>query len=604
MPEDVLVDEKSRQEADALYRIRHSCAHVMAQAVTELFPDVQLAIGPPIENGFYYDFKLPRPLTPDDLVEIEERMKRIIKGNFPFEKWQSSRDEATAYFEGVNQPFKVEILRDLPEEGMEDGQVSFYRQDQFTDLCRGPHVRRTGEIRAFKLLNVAGAYWRGDEHRPMLQRIYGTAWKTKQDLEEYLERLERARARDHRRLGKELELFAGSAEIGSGLPLWLPKGAVIRRVLQDYILNEELQDGYQHVYTPVLGKLELYKTSGHLDHYRDTMFPPIHLDNEDLQLRPMNCPHHFMIYRSRMRSYRELPLRLAELADQFRYEKSGQLEGLSRVRQMTLNDAHIFCTPEQTQDEIRRVIAMIERAYKDLGLENYWFRLSLRDPGDTEKYVQDPAMWARAEEELRRAMDSLGLRYQVASGEAAFYGPKIDVQVPDVAGHDETLSTVQIDYVMPERFDLEYIGADARPHRPVVIHRGVISTMERIVAFLIENYAGAFPVWLAPVQAIALPIADRHAQYASQITETMRQQGLRVELDARNEKLQYRIREAQLQKVPYMLVAGDNELQHGEITIRLRSGENLPAMPVDQAVEFIKEKNRTRSLSLGPESIG
>ncbi|HET6385306.1 MAG TPA: threonine--tRNA ligase [Armatimonadota bacterium] len=599
MPEQVEEVEKAKKEADDLYRIRHSCAHVMAQAVVEIFPDAQLAIGPPIEDRFYYDFLLPRSLTPEDLTDIEERMKRIIKGNSPFEKWYTTREEAIQYFEERDQPFKVEIIRDLPEEGVEDGKVSFYRQDQFTDLCKGPHVRRTGEIRAYKLLNVAGAYWRGDEHRPMLQRIYGTAWKTRADLDAYLQRLEEARARDHRRLGKELELFAGAPEIGAGLPLWLPKGAALRRVLQDYVLAQEERLGYQHVYTPVLGKLELYRTSGHLEHYKETMFPPIHLDHEDLQLRPMNCPHHFMVFRSKMRSYRELPLRIAELAAQFRYEKSGQLEGLSRVRQMTLNDAHIFCTPEQVKAEIVGVIKMIEEAYHDLGLTNFWYRLSCWDPAAAEKYVQDPEMWARAEQVLRETMDDLGISYQVGVGEAAFYGPKIDIQVPDVAGNDETLSTVQIDYVMPERFDLQYIGADAKPHRPIVVHRGVISTMERIVAFLIENFAGAFPVWLAPVQAVSLPIADRHADYAAEIVGAMKAKGVRAELDDRSEKLQYRIREAQLQKVPYMLVAGDQEVANRTVTIRMRTGENLPAMPLDEAVAFIAEKNSSRSLELG-----
>jgi len=599
MPEQVEEVEKAKKEADDLYRIRHSCAHVMAQAVVEIFPDAQLAIGPPIEDRFYYDFLLPRSLTPEDLTDIEERMKRIIKGNSPFEKWYTTREEAIQYFEERDQPFKVEIIRDLPEEGVEDGKVSFYRQDQFTDLCKGPHVRRTGEIRAYKLLNVAGAYWRGDEHRPMLQRIYGTAWKTRADLDAYLQRLEEARARDHRRLGKELELFAGAPEIGAGLPLWLPKGAALRRVLQDYVLAQEERLGYQHVYTPVLGKLELYRTSGHLEHYKETMFPPIHLDHEDLQLRPMNCPHHFMVFRSKMRSYRELPLRIAELAAQFRYEKSGQLEGLSRVRQMTLNDAHIFCTPEQVKAEIVGVIKMIEEAYHDLGLTNFWYRLSCWDPAAAEKYVQDPEMWARAEQVLRETMDDLGISYQVGVGEAAFYGPKIDIQVPDVAGNDETLSTVQIDYVMPERFDLQYIGADAKPHRPIVVHRGVISTMERIVAFLIENFAGAFPVWLAPVQAVSLPIADRHADYAAEIVGAMKAKGVRAELDDRSEKLQYRIREAQLQKVPYMLVAGDQEVTNRTVTIRMRTGENLPAMPLDEAVAFIADKNSSRSLDLG-----
>ncbi|MCA1595967.1 MAG: threonine--tRNA ligase, partial [Chloroflexi bacterium] len=481
------------------------------------------------------------------LSGIEERMRRIIKANVPFEHWLEEKNAAIRYFEERDQPFKVELIRDFPEEGLEDGQVSFFRQEGFTDLCRGPHVRRTGEIRAFKLLSVAGSYWRGDEKQPQLQRVYGTAWKTKADLDDYLQRQEEKRARDHRRLGKELGLFALSPEIGAGLPLWLPKGAIIRQVLQDYIVEQEAQAGYQHVFTPTLGKLDLYKTSGHWEHYRETMFPPMRMEHEELELRPMNCPHHFAVYRTQMHSYRDLPLRIAELGTQFRYEKSGELEGLSRTRMMTLNDAHIFCTEEQVRDEVAGAIRLIQTAYRDLGLENFWYRLSLRDPDEREKYVQDDEMWEKSESILRRTMDEMGIVYRVSTGDAAFYGPKLDVQVPDVAGKDETLSTVQVDYVMPQRFDLEYIGADSRPHRPVVVHRGVISTMERMVSFLIENFAGAFPVWLAPVQAVALPIADRHAEYAAEVAKALKSRRVRVELDARNEKLNYRIREAQLQ---------------------------------------------------------
>ncbi len=599
MSEPVQEEERQQREADELYRIRHSCAHVMAQAVTELFPDAELAIGPPIEEGFYYDFRLPRSLTPDDLQTIEDRMKQIAKGNHTFERWLTDKDEAIAYFEERNQPFKVELIQDLPDENMENNQVSFFKQDTFTDLCKGPHVMRTGQLKHFKLLNVAGAYWRGDEHRPMLQRIYGTAWKTREQLDDYLHRMEEARARDHRRLGKELELFAVAPEIGPGLPLWLPKGATIRRVLERYIVDQELAAGYQHVYTPILGKLDLYRTSGHLEHYKESMFPPIHLENEDLQLRPMNCPHHFAVYRTKMHSYRDLPLRIAELGTQFRYEKSGELAGLSRVRMMTLNDAHIFCTPEQIKGEVTTVVKMIEEAYRHLGFTNYWYRLSLPDPADKEKYIQNDDIWEMAGQVLRETMDELGLKYKAVLGEAAFYGPKIDVQVPNVAGKDETISTVQVDFVMAERFNLEYIGQDAQHHRPVVIHRGVISTMERMVAFLIENFAGAFPVWLAPVQAIALPIADRHAPYAAEVADRLKEKGLRAEMDGRNEKLNYRIREAQLQKIPYMLVVGDKEMEDRTVTVRLRSGENLAAMPLEAVAEFIGEKDRSRSLELG-----
>ncbi len=563
-----------------LSTLRHSAAHVMAHAVQELWPGVKIAIGPAIEDGFYYDFDKGEPFTTADLEAIENRMREIVEARHPFERTEVSREEARSLFEG--QPYKIELIDDLP-----DGeQITTYTDGSFVDLCRGPHVSNTGEVKVFKLLSVAGAYWRGDSSRPMLQRIYGTAFETQEELEQYLERVEEARKRDHKRLGRELELFAIIPEIGAGLPVWLPKGATVRRVLEDYIVKREVAAGYQHVYTPHLGSQRLYEISGHWEHYQDGMYPPMEFDNERLVLRPMNCPHHFMMYRQSVHSYRELPIRLAELGMMYRYELSGELTGLSRVRAMTLNDAHIFCRPEQIQDEVRGVLDLIDEAYKKLGFEEYWYRLSLRDSSDTEKYASNDEMWDLAEDVLSKTLDEVGIEYETARGEAAFYGPKIDVQVPNVMGKDETISTIQLDFHLPERFELEYIGEDNKPHRPVVIHRGVISTMERIVAFLIERYAGAFPLWLAPVQAVVLPIADRHAGYGEKVTERLKAAGFRANLDSRNEKTGCKIRTAQLQKIPYMLIVGDREAESESVSIRSRDEGDLGAKPLS---EFIAE---------------
>ena len=563
-----------------LSTLRHSAAHVMAHAVQELWPGVKIAIGPAIEDGFYYDFDKGEPFTTADLEAIENRMREIVAARHPFERTEVSREEARSLFEG--QPYKIELIDDLP-----DGeQITTYTDGSFVDLCRGPHVSNTGEVKVFKLLSVAGAYWRGDSSRPMLQRIYGTAFETQEELEQYLERVEEARKRDHKRLGRELELFAIIPEIGAGLPVWLPKGATVRRVLEDYIVKREVAAGYQHVYTPHLGSQRLYEISGHWEHYQDGMYPPMEFDNERLVLRPMNCPHHFMMYRQSVHSYRELPIRLAELGMMYRYELSGELTGLSRVRAMTLNDAHIFCRPEQIQDEVRGVLDLIDEAYKKLGFEEYWYRLSLRDSSDTEKYASNDEMWDLAEDVLSKTLDEVGIEYETARGEAAFYGPKIDVQVPNVMGKDETISTIQLDFHLPERFELEYIGEDNKPHRPVVIHRGVISTMERIVAFLIERYAGAFPLWLAPVQAVVLPIADRHAGYGEKVTERLKAAGFRANLDSRNEKTGCKIRTAQLQKIPYMLIVGDREAESESVSIRSRDEGDLGAKPLS---EFIAE---------------
>ncbi|HEX9068497.1 MAG TPA: threonine--tRNA ligase, partial [Ktedonobacterales bacterium] len=493
-----------------IQRMRHSAAHVMAEAVQDLYPGARFAIGPAIEDGFYYDMELPRPVAPEDFPAIEKRMRESIKKKYPFKQSRWPREKALDYFREKDQPYKVEIIENLP-----DAEVGIYEQGPFLDLCRGPHVENTGKIGAIKLMRVAGAYWRGDEKRPMLTRIYGTAWETQAELDAYLERLEEAKRRDHRKIGKDLELFMTSDEIGAGLPLWLPKGATVRRLLEEYVLDLERRQGYEHVYTPALAKLDLYKTSGHWDHYHDSMYPPMEMESgEELVLRPMNCPHHIEIYKSKMRSYRELPVRLAELGTMYRLEKSGELSGLSRVRAMTLNDAHLFCTPEQMLGEFIKCVKMVQEAYADMGFEHYSYRLSLRDPNDKVSFVDNEEMWEKSEGALRQALDMLGIDYYEGVGDAAFYGPKLDVQVANVLGKDETISTVQLDFTLPARFKLEYIGEDGQPHQPVMIHRGLLSTMERFMAFLIENYAGNFPVWLAPVQAVVIPIADRHVEYA------------------------------------------------------------------------------------------
>jgi threonyl-tRNA synthetase len=600
MPQEVEQELNASVAYSPLQRMRHSAAHVMAEAVQSIFPDARFAIGPAIEDGFYYDMELPRALTPDDFPEIEQRMAASIAKNHPFVQSKWPREQALQYFKEHHQPYKIEIIENLP-----DAEVGIYQQGPFLDLCRGPHVESTGQIGPFKLMRVAGAYWRGDEHRPMLQRLYGTAWFSQEDLDQYLWRLEEARKRDHRKLGKDLELFMISDEVGAGLPLWLPKGAIVRRLLEDYIVSVEREQGYQHVYTPNLGKLDLYKTSKHWFHYRDSMYPPMEMESgEELVLRPMNCPHHFEIYKHKMRSYRELPVRIAELGTMYRLEKSGELSGLSRVRAMTLNDAHIFCTPEQMLPEFKRVVRLIQDVYKVMGFEQYSYRLSLRNPKDKEKFVDNDAMWEKSEAALRQALDELGLDYYEGSGEAAFYGPKLDVQVANVLGKDETISTVQLDFHQPENFQLEYIGEDGQAHRPVIIHRGIISTMERFMAFLIENYAGNFPVWLAPVQAMVIPIADRHLSYAEEVAGKLRAAGMRVEVDSRGERMNAKVRDAQLQKIPYMLVVGDREAADGAVSLRLRSNENIGAVALAAFLDEAGRLSREHSRELWPGKQG
>jgi threonyl-tRNA synthetase len=567
----------------------HSTAHLLAQAVRELFPHAKLAIGPPIEDGFYYDFDIGRPFTPEDLERLEARMRELAKRNQPIERVSVRREDAVRAFQQAGEKYKAELL-----EGIPDDPVSFYRQDGFQDMCRGPHLPSTGRIKAIKLLSTSGAYWRGDEHREMLQRIYGISFPTKDALEAYLARLEDAKQRDHRKLGRELQLFASVEEVGQGLPLWLPRGATVRRVLERYIIDLEEGLGYQHVKTPDLASVELYKISGHWDHYRENMYPPMKVDSEELILRPMNCPHHIMIYKHQQHSYRDLPVRIAELGNMYRYERSGVLSGLARVRGMTLNDAHIFCRPDQLTDEFMSVVRLIQRVYRDLGFQTYWYRVSLRDPRDRVKFVDNDAMWDLAEDKLRDAMRALGLEFVEAKGEASFYGPKLDVQVPNVMGKDETISTVQIDFYLPERFALEYIAEDSHPHRPVMIHRGVISTLERMMAFLIENYAGAFPLWLAPEQVRVLPIADRHLGYGRRVADALQGRGVRVQIDSSSERTGHKIRDAQLMKVPYMLVVGDREEQQQTVAVRSRTKGDEGVVPLAAFVDRVAEEAASR----------
>lgn len=590
---DASVEIVTVDSEDGLEVYRHSTAHLMAQAIKRLYKDanVKLGIGPVIEDGFYYDLDMDHSLTPEDLVKIEKEMNRIIGENLPIRRREVSREEALAIYTEINDNLKLELINDLPA----DSVITIYDQGEFFDLCRGPHLPSTGRIKAFKLLNVAGAYWRGDSKNKMLQRIYGTAFAKKAELDEHLHFLEEAKKRDHRKLGKELKMFTFSREVGQGLPLWLPNGAKVRRTMERYIVDIEERLGYQHVYTPVLANVELYKISGHWNHYNEDMFPLMQMDNEELVLRPMNCPHHMMVYKSDMRSYRDLPIRIAEMGTMHRYEMSGALTGLHRVRAMTLNDAHIFCRPDQIKEEFSRVINLISKVYEDFGIKEYRFRLSYRDPQDTEKYFQNDEMWEMSQRMLREVVEELGLPFFEAEGEAAFYGPKLDVQIKTALGKEETLSTAQLDFLLPERFELEYIGDDGKKHRPVVIHRGIISTMERMTAYLIENFAGALPLWLSPVQAKVIPVSTVYEEYASQINEQLLDAGIRAESDLRNEKLGYKIREAQLEKAPYMLVVGENEKEAGTVSVRKRGEGDIGSMPIGEFISLLQKEIATKA---------
>lgn len=588
LEQDATVQIITLDNEEGLEVYRHSTAHLMAQAIKRIYGEkaVKLGIGPVIEDGFYYDIDLEQSLTPEDLVRIEKEMEKIVREDLPIRRRVVSREEALRIFSKLEDPLKLELIRDLPE----DSTITFYDQGEFFDLCRGPHLPSTGKIRAFKLLSIAGAYWRGDSKNKMLQRIYGTAFPKKGQLDEHLHLLEEAKKRDHRKLGRELKMFTFSREVGQGLPLWLPNGAKLRRIMERYIVDVEEKLGYQHVYTPVMANVDLYKTSGHWDHYQEDMFPVMKLDNEEFVLRPMNCPHHMMIYKSEMHSYRDLPLRIAELGTMHRYEMSGALTGLHRVRAMTLNDAHIFCRPDQIKEEFSRVIELIQEVYKDFGITDYRFRLSYRDPQDKEKYFPNDEMWEMSQRMLREVVEELGLPFYEAEGEAAFYGPKLDVQIKTALKKEETLSTAQLDFLLPERFELEYVGEDGQKHRPVVIHRGIISTMERMTAFLLENFVGALPVWLSPVQAKVIPVSGHFDAYAQQVTEQLQRAGVRIEADLRNEKLGYKIREAQLEKIPYMLVVGENEVQANSVSVRKRGQGDIGAFSLEQLQQMIQEE--------------
>jgi threonyl-tRNA synthetase len=584
-----------RYEDSDLYKIRHSAAHVMAQAVMELFPgQAKIAIGPPIADGFYYDFDLPRALTPEDLETIEKRMRQIIGGRHPFQRTEVSAEQARAQFK--EQPYKLELIDGLEQGGVDENGnpleekpvISFYTHDTFTDLCRGPHVEHTGKINpsAFKLTSIAGAYWRGDAKRPQLQRIYGTAWRTPDELKQYLWKLEEAKKRDHRKLGKELDLFSVSEDVGPGLILWHPKGARIRVIVEDFSRNAHLENGYEWVFSPHIGRSLLWETSGHLGFYKENMYSPMDIEGEDYYAKPMNCPFHIQIYKSHMRSYRDLPRRYAEYGTVYRYEMSGVLHGLTRVRGFTQDDAHIFCRPDQVEDEISRALEFSLYVLRAMGLTDFKAYLATRP----EKYVGDPADWEKATAALRRAVEQAGVPYELDEGGGAFYGPKIDLKVNDALGREWQLSTIQFDFNMAERFGLEYTGEDGQPKRPYMVHRALLGSMERFFGVLIEHFAGAFPLWLAPVQVQVIPIADRHNDYARQVAARLKAEGFRVEVDERGERMQAKIRDAQLQKIPFMLVVGDKEAEQGAVAVRRRTGEDLKSKPLSEFIALARSE--------------
>lgn len=596
-----------------LYRMRHSASHVMAEAVLDLFPEAKLAIGPPIEDGFYYDFDLgkdengkPITFSPEDLEAIGKRMKELLKQNAQFEHYSMPIDEALAFFS--DQPYKVELIHELAAGKVdEDGQpisepenrVGIYQHRDFIDLCRGPHVDSTKQIKAnaVRLLRTSGAYWRGDENRPQLQRIYGTAWHNRVELDQYLKRLEEAKERDHRRLGKELGLFHISPTVGSGLPLWLPKGAILRETLESFLRQAQVERGYLPVITPHIAKIDLYVTSGHYPYYKDSQYTPIDVDGEKFLLKPMNCPHHIEIYKSEPKSYRDLPYRLAEFGTVYRYEQSGELTGLTRVRGFTIDDSHLFVTPEQLEDEFINVVELIQYVFSAMGFDDYRARLGVNDP-ESDKYAGTPDMWVKGIEAIRKAADKVGIPYTVEVGEAAFYGPKLDFIFRDVLKREWQLGTVQVDFLLPERFDLEYTGEDGQKHRPVMIHRAPFGSMERFVAILIEHFNGAFPVWLAPVQAVVIPITDSHLDYARRVAAELKEIGVRAQVDDRSERMNAKIRDAQLQKVPYMLIVGDREVENEAVAVRTRANEDRGAVPLSNFKEQITDLITAKSLAL------
>ena len=563
----------------------HTTSHIMAQAVMRLFPDTKFAIGPAIDEGFYYDFDSSATFNDEDKEKIEAEMKKIIKEDLPIERFSLPKEEALKLMEG--QPYKQELINDLPE----GEEISFYKQGDFTDLCAGPHLMSTGKIKAIKLLANSGAYWRGDEHNKMLQRVYAISFPKASELEEFLKLREEAKERDHRKIGKDLKLFMTHKLVGAGLPIYLPKGATIRRLLERYIQDKEIALGYSHVYTPSLANTELYKISGHWDHYKDDMFPIMKMDTEEMVLRPMNCPHHMLVYKSELRSYKDLPIKIGELANDFRYENSGAVCGLERVRQMCQNDAHLFVRPDQIKEEVGKVLKLIVEVYqKDFGFpsSSFKYRLSLRDKNNKEKYIDNDEMWETAERQLRAILKELNIDFYEAEGEAAFYGPKIDIQIKTALNHDITIPTCQLDFALPDRFDLTYIGEDGKEHRPVVIHRAILGSSDRFISFLIEETKGVFPTWLAPTQVKILPIADSHKEYAKKVREALMLKGIRTELDDRNEKIGYKIREAQLEKVPYMLIIGNKEMENEEVGVRSHKDGDIGAMKLNEFVDKIK----------------
>ena len=571
----------------------HTSSHIMAQAVKRLFPDVKFAIGPAIDDGFYYDFDVERPFTDEDKAKIEEEMKKIIKENITIERFSLPKKEALELMK--DQPYKQELIEDLPE----GEEISFYKQGDFTDLCAGPHLESTGKIKTIKILSSSGAYWRGSEKNKMLQRIYAISFPKASQLQEYLDFLEEVKQRDHRKIGKDLEIFMTHKLVGSGLPMYLPNGATIRRILERYIQDKEISLGYAHVYTPSLANVELYKTSGHWEHYKDDMFPAMKMDNEEMVLRPMNCPHHMLIYKNKMHSYRDLPIRIGELAHDFRYEASGSVCGLERVRQMCQNDAHLFVRPDQIKEEVGRVLNLIVEVYqKDFGFpaSAFQYRLSLRDKNNKEKYIDNDEMWETAESQLRDILKELNIDFYEAEGEAAFYGPKIDIQIKTALNHDVTIPTCQLDFALPERFELEYIGEDGKAHRPVVIHRAILGSSDRFISFLLEETKGMLPLWVAPVQVKILPITDNQHEYAFDLKEKLVAKGIRVEVDDRNEKTGYKIREAQLQKIPYMLVVGEKEASSNTVAVRSREDGDIGTESIDEFIakleKEIEEKKR------------
>jgi threonyl-tRNA synthetase len=599
--------KQERYQDSQLYRIRHSAAHVMAQAVLEKFPDAKFAIGPAIEEGFYYDFDLPRTLTPEDLEDIEKRMRRILSGKHRFERRVLSAEEARQIFK--DQPYKLELIDGLEQGGTdEDGnpleekpEISIYTSDTFTDLCRGPHVEHTGQInpQAVKLMMVAGAYWRGDENRPMLQRIYGTAWNSPKELEEYLWRLEEAKKRDHRKLGKELEIFIFEDEVGPGLPLWLPRGGAMIEEIEKLAKEMEFRHGYERVRTPHLTKEALFLRSGHLPYYAESMYPPMEMDGERYYVKPMNCPMHHKIYASRPRSYRDLPLRLAEYGTCYRFEKSGELFGLMRVRSMQMNDAHIYCSERQFEAEFTAVIDMYLEYFKLFGIEQYMMRLSTHHPrGLGKKYVNNPELWLKTEDLVRQAMNDNNIPYVEVADEAAFYGPKIDVQVRSAIGREFTLATNQVDFAQSERFDLTFINEEGKEERPLIIHRAPLSTHERLIGFLLEHYAGNFPVWLAPEQVRIIPITDGQVEAAVGLQNRLRDLGIRAEADLDSDRMNGKIRKAQLLKVPYMAVLGGREVETGCVALRKRDGSRNDALPVEEFIAMLQDKIATRSAEL------